>query len=301
MGIDQRIATVWAEACTKLGIDPFPIEGTSELIDDIELEARDTLLAKHSDLVSMFDLCLGWLSSLALSVKSRPYASDDDLSVVFASLLGAASAHFSGVRRLVWSGLGASARILLRSSIEYLWAMLVIVGSEDLPRRYRQADTPDEATRFWNEHLRPKPLDRALSAIEARTARGIVDVAFLSAWRRSSVSRLSGFVHPSFIGSAIASTPDMIRGGTIPGVLGASSLERTFVLAEGVQWIWYFSLLLPHTLPRREGKPVYYPGVATPIDQCVSVAWLVLQQVVREAWQELERGGGDVAAEAERG
>jgi len=197
------------------------------------------------------------------------------------------------VRRLVETGLGTPARVLLRVLVETLLAIILLGARRELITEFQASQSPEETRRFWSRYLRSRNLNDELARIEEELEPRLAGllVQALSDWRAESFERLSAVVHPTFLASTMNYFPDLMHGDTSSGLLGSSSINRVPVLDEATKWLWCFSLFALPVLfvagPDR--PPIYELQRDNEIDQAVWVGARVLRKLLLDHWDDIDQ------------
>lgn len=137
------------------------------LINEREKEVRKEAMKNLEPWISIFNEGIQWLVQLhiALSLaRSGSFEKDKDILVPFA-LVGSACVHCVGIRKLILSGLDASARVLLRTLIETLNICIAVIDNIELSNNFRAAQDFSEAKKFWNRELTTRKLNKILAQI----------------------------------------------------------------------------------------------------------------------------------------
>ena len=131
-------------------------------------------------------------------------------------------------RRLLEEGFDLSAKILLRSYMEYADLAIAIISNEEFYHRYLEGNgTFDVATSVWYNQLRPKMMEKQLKKIYTN-----IDVtgnlwSAVSDVRKDAYQFLSMFVHGSYIANVVSSHgfnfDDTVTKSSIGGAVSESS------------------------------------------------------------------------------
>ncbi|MBM4295112.1 MAG: hypothetical protein FJ126_09465 [Deltaproteobacteria bacterium] len=267
--IQKEISQLWDEAFAELSEKSDEIawdRNFLKLLNKSEKEAKKEAVKNLEPWISILNEGIQWLAQLhvALSLaRTGDFEKDKAILVPFA-LVGSACAHSVAIRRLILSGLDASAKMLLRTLIETLNVCIAVIDDIELANNFMAAQDFEIAKKFWNQELSSKKLDGILAKIEKKINLEEEVVRDLKAWRKETLSLCSQYVHPSYVASLFAAEPPSVLSPYhhTPGIFGKTSITSLRTLPEVCKAIWYFSrigidVLMKFAKKQGEGAPVW--------------------------------------------
>lgn len=185
----------------RLGIE------ISELIE-LSRARSETVEAPYLDLwVAILDELNSWLISLKSTIygpamMGEGRMSDFERSVVV--ILIKLISDTTSLRHLITLGFDGSARTLLRSIVEYMQVLVVIIDDPALATEFVKADTPETSNEFYFGHVARGKLQRRYKAAWARFGQADNDFAEFFASQQAELGQLlAGTSHPSFAGGTL--------------------------------------------------------------------------------------------------
>lgn len=246
--IQKEISQLWDEEFDKLSKKSIEISWDRKfinLLNEREREVRKEAVKHLEPWISILNEGIQWLAQLhiALSLaRSGDFIKDKEILVPFA-LVGSACAHSVAIRRLILSGLDASAKVLLRTLIETLNVCIAVMDNIELANKFRTAQDFKIAKNFWNQKLSPGKLNNILAVVEKKLNLEEEVITGIKEWREETLSLCSQYVHPSYVASLFGAEPPSVLYpyNHSPGILGKTSITSLITLPEVCKAIWYFS------------------------------------------------------------
>jgi hypothetical protein len=246
--IQKEISQLWDEAFEKLLKESIEIPWDRKflnLLNKRENQARKEAVKHLEPWISILNEGIQWLAQLhvALSLaRSGDFEKDKEILVPFA-LVGSACTHSVAIRRLILSGLNASAKVLLRTLIETLNVCIAVMDDIELANEFRAAQDFKIAKNFWNKKLSASKLNSIITKIEKSLDLDDEVMDGLTVWREETLSLCSQYVHPSYVASMFGAEPPSVLYpyNHSPGILGKTSITSLRTLPEVCKAIWYFS------------------------------------------------------------
>lgn len=267
--IQKEISQLWDEAFDKLSKESIEIAWDRKflnLLNEREKESIKQAVKYLEPWISILNEGIQWLTQLhvALSLaRSGDFEKDKEILVPFA-LVGSACAHSVAIRRLILSGLDASAKVLLRTLIETLNVCIAVIDNIGLLNEFRAAQDFIIAKKFWNQKLSHSKLNIILTKIEKSLDFDDEVMDDLKGWREETLSLCSQYVHPSYVASLFSAEPPSVLYpyNHSPGILGKTSITSLRTLPEVCKAIWYFSrigieVLKKFAKQQGEGSPAW--------------------------------------------
>jgi hypothetical protein len=162
--------------------------------------------------ISVLDEFLSWQISLitvfyALRRRTKGRWSNFDRSIIL--ILMKIISDSIAMRHLILLGYDAAAKALLRSIGEYMELLVAILDDPKLANDFVRSSTPERANRFWKKHVAWGGLQNKMQRAWETwfQAREPAAAAWFANWGRSSNTKLSAFIHPSFAGGLFATIP----------------------------------------------------------------------------------------------
>jgi hypothetical protein len=267
--IQKEISQLWDEAFAEPSKHSVRLAWNRnflDLLNECEENATKEALEHLEPWMSILNEGIQWLAQLhiALSLaRSGDFEKDKAMLVPFV-LVGSACTHSVAIRRLILSGLDASAKVLLRTLIETLNVCIAVMDDIELANEFRAAQDFIIAKKFWHKKLSTSKLNSILTNIETSLDLDAEVMDYLKVCREETLSLCSQYVHPSYVASMFGAEPPSVSYpyNHSPGILGKTSITSLITLPEVCKAIWYFSrigieVLMKFADQQGEGFPAW--------------------------------------------
>lgn len=285
-GVQQEIHDVWTEIRDKNFSDADRIDIAQEMERAELMAALDT--RQHLYLwLALTDEALHFLLSVyRFSEENVEKVHEESvrIAVAFRSLLARMCALTVAVRRLVVAGLEDAARPVMRSWLETLDLLIVVLADEDFAVRYSSAIHNEEydANEFWKTEIGYGRLNRRL--IRA------LDRAEMTAEQKESFLKDQKLIKRKMSESVHSSLPSAMFSEVVPSlsrlgfynrsILGHVSVHSPDLLSIVIERVHQFGVMF-HKLLTSSDPPLLLSNVKHVTD-CPSLhtAFFTLQEMV---------------------
>lgn len=172
-----------------------------------------------------FDECLLWAISLATALNfstetpARP-------RIVYGALAGGISSLLFSIRHLATSGFDVPAKVLMRSVVEYVDILFLLVTHPDLVEAYAGVESFQEANEFWHRHLKSLKARKAAYEMLSPGFTSGAEFEALLAYQKQEEELMALASHGAYVAAWVSSFPNSGAGledGHLvwPGYLGA--------------------------------------------------------------------------------
>ena len=178
----------------------------SELVAH-SMERNANLKAPYVDLwISILDEFISWLISLTdviyIQRAANPSFTDFEraITMVLMKIVGDSTA----IRHLILLGFDSAARTVLRSTAEYMEALVALIDDPALSVEFVKTDTAEEAKLFWQKHLRSDHIRKRMKRAWRKFFNEQPDcedaALWFAGWGNAFNEQLSATLHPSAMG-----------------------------------------------------------------------------------------------------
>lgn len=249
MDTGTEIEAAWRSALSADSVSVDFIDGASWLRSLVELrsdgEWEEKLYSSHKNNCALLDEIIAFFGSVHLCYYEEMISGSKDRSrhqdIAITKLCGSGAHYLQSIKILSQEGLDVSCKALVRVWLEHL-QLLSIVLSEDVAEEFNGAESPEEANKFWHKHLsKGKSLRRAaLAVLRDQLENSEEWWKSLREWEDEELKILGAAIHPSSIGSFMASAVNGKNGNALGGFVGGiqSSQFRTFSFIFHETWFF---------------------------------------------------------------
>lgn len=213
--LHEHIRKLWKDRGFEIAPDDHVGVTVGDLIDHSRARNDNKHMPYVEIWVSILDECISWLISLMSAVYSERNKDDEltEFEKAATLILSKIIADSSAIRNLIILGYDTSARTILRSVAEYMEVFVAILHDPSFAVAFNASDTPEEAQRFWEQHLRGGKIRRRVTAAWLDFFGDGQDgsATWFANWGRGSQTILSGICHPSSAGGLFAAVPQKVR------------------------------------------------------------------------------------------
>ena len=256
------------------------IEGRSgrpgaSIPDFIQESRRINRSAKPRDLalwLIIYDEFLSWLVSFYMTsweglLRSKKNSTHNEVLKCYVLTVSKVIADLFAIRHLCVEGFDIQARIILRSTIEYIDVFTISSIDAQIAREFNDTQTHQSSHQFWAKYFRSggggkknkarKLINQQWNRVSAYL--GITDAGEVDEWLNEMSKNIVMISHPSFVGGFFS---DVVLGAQDterrPGMFGRQADISSYTLYEIVKHCLKF-LILSVDIPFR------YPATNDPI------------------------------------
>ena len=262
--IKDEIEKSWSYFEKKVNFGILYSDDFGEFLSEVQGECNQDIEELLQPWEQVYDEWLHWLSALTVILLEQDRKENNQYLKTIFHLTGASTSYANSLRLLLRSGYDTPARSLARILDEHLTTCIVFLYSPTIATEFANCETEKESNHFWFKHLSKDKITKHLNVIEADLAKSKNTTAdhseYFRKWRTTEIKSYSRTIHPSNIGSAMATYTRSLKNPEMYelAIFGQASASSRRTIEFACNSIWYFSiygsyLLLNSTSDR---KPV---------------------------------------------